>query len=117
MLVDNGSSLNVVSRTTLAKLPYDESYIRPSAMVVRAFDGSHRKVIGEISLPIHIGHVTFEVVFQVMDIVPTYSCLLGRPWIHYARVVPSTLHQKVKFVVDEKLVIIFAEKDLLVSKP
>ena len=42
MLVDNGSSLNVVSRTTLAKLPYDESYIRLSAMVVRAFDGSHR---------------------------------------------------------------------------
>ena len=117
VLVDNGSSLNVMPRTTLTKLPYDESYIRPSALVVRAFDGSHRKVIGEISLPIHIGHVTFEVVFQVMDIVPAYSCLLGRPWIHCTRALPFTFQQHVKFVVDEKLVIIFYEEDLLVSKP
>ena len=42
MLVDNGFSLNVMPRTTLAKLQYDESYIRPNAMVVRAFDGSHK---------------------------------------------------------------------------
>ena len=48
---------------------------------------------------------------------PTYSCLLGRPWIHGARMVPFTLHQKLKFIVDDKLIIIFVKEDLLVNKP
>ena len=39
-----------------------------------------------------------------MDINPAYSCLLGRPWIHSVGVVPSMLHQKLKFVVEGHLV-------------
>ena len=50
-----------------------------------------------------------------MDIHPAYSCLLGRPWIHEAGVVTSTLHQKLKFVKNDKLVIVGGEKVLLVS--
>ncbi|RDY05597.1 hypothetical protein CR513_10541, partial [Mucuna pruriens] len=36
-----------------------------------------------------------------MNIRPAYSCLLGRSWIHAVGAVPSSLHQKVKFVADE----------------
>jgi len=83
-------------------------------MVVRAFDGSKREVIGEVELPIQVGPCTFQIVFQVMDILPAYNCLLGRPWIHTAEVVPSTLHQKLKFVIDDKLIIVSGEEDLVV---
>lgn len=115
--IDDGSSMNVMLRMTLDKLPSDESHMKPSAMVVRAFDGSRRKIIGEISLPIHIGPVTFKVVFHVMDIIPYYIFCLGRPWIHCARVVPSTLQPKMKFIVDDKMVNVSIKEDLLVSKP
>jgi len=53
----------------------------------------------------------------VMDINPAYSCLLGRPWIHALGVVPSTLHQKLKFAVGGLLVIVSGEEDMLVSCP
>ncbi|TYK05801.1 Gag-pro-like protein [Cucumis melo var. makuwa] len=43
VLVDNGSSLNIISRSTLMKLPIDPPYLRPSTMVVRAFDGARRE--------------------------------------------------------------------------
>jgi len=86
-------------------------------MVVRAFNGSKREVIGEVELSIQVGPCTFQVVFQVMDILPTYSCLLGRPWIHIAGIVPSTLHQKLKFIIDDKLIIVSGEEDLLVCGP
>ena len=86
-------------------------------MIVRAFDGSKREVMGEVELSIQIGPCVFQVTFQVMDIFPTYSCLLGRPWIHLAGVVPSTLHQKLKYVMGDKLVIVFGEEDILVSRP
>jgi len=92
VLIDNGSSLNVIPKATLGKLPCEGIHMKPSAMIVRAFDGSKREVMGEVELPIQIGSCVFQVTFQVMDILPAYSCLLGRPWIHLAGVVPSTLH-------------------------
>jgi len=42
---------------------------------------------------------------------------LGCPWIHSVGVVPSTLHQKLKFVVEGHLVIVSGEEDVLVSCP
>ena len=51
-----------------------------------------------------------------MDINPTYSCLLGRPWIHAAGAVTSTLHQKMKFVVNNKLVSVSGEEDFIISQ-
>lgn len=84
-------------------------------MVVRAFDGGCRDVRGEIDLPIQIGPHTCQITFQVMDINPAYICLLGRPWIHSVGVVPSTLHKKLKFMVEGQLVIVSSEEDILVS--
>ena len=100
VLIDNGSSLNVMPKCTLDKLPFNTSHLRPSSMVVRAFSGSRRDVKGEIDLPIQIGPHICHIIFQVMDINPAYSCLLGRPWIHSVGVVPSMLHQILKFVVE-----------------
>jgi len=117
VLIDNGSSLNVMPKTTLDKLPFDVAHMRPSSMVVRAFDGSRCNVKGEINLPIQIGPHTCQITFQIMDINPAYNFLLGRPWIHSVGVVPSMLHQKLKFVVEGKLVIVLGEEDILVSCP
>src|ERR1051325_8425917 len=50
-----------------------------------------------------------------MDVPAAYSCLLGRPWIHEEGAVTSTLHQKLKFTVNGKLVTIIGEQTLLVS--
>jgi len=86
-------------------------------MVVRAFDGSRRDVRGEIDLPIQIGPYMCQITFQVMDINPAYSFLLGRPWIHSVGVVPSMLHQKLKFVVEGQLIIVLSEEDILVRCP
>ncbi|CAN1156262.1 hypothetical protein LINPERPRIM_LOCUS20104 [Linum perenne] len=116
VLIDNGSALNVIPKSTLNKLRIDDTFIRPSFTVVRAFDGTKRQVIGEIELPIQVGPQVFKVDFHVMDINPTYSLLLGRPWLHAAGVVPSSLHQKLKFVIDGKLIEVFRQQDLLISR-
>ncbi|KAI5411503.1 hypothetical protein KIW84_056545 [Lathyrus oleraceus] len=115
VLVDTGSSLNVLPKATLARLSYQGPPMRQSGVVVKAFDGSRKTVIGEVDLPIKIGPSDFQVTFQVMDIHPSYSCLLGRPWIHEAGAMTSTLHQKLKFVKNKKLVVVGGEKALLVS--
>ena len=50
-----------------------------------------------------------------MDILLSYNCLLERPWIHIAGVVPSTLHQKIKFVTEGQLVCVSTEEDMIAA--
>ena len=100
---------------SLAKLTIEGLVVKPSELVVRVFGGSKRTVIGEIDLPMKIGPHTFFITLFVMDIHPTYSCLLGRPWIYSVRVVTSMLHQRLKFVVNNKLVVVEGEEYFLVS--
>jgi len=116
VLVDTGSSLNVMPKLTLDQLSYREVPLRRSTFLVKAFDGSRKHVLGEVDLPMTIGPETFLITFQVMDIDASYSCLLGRPWIHEAGAVTSTLHQKLKFVKNGKLVTIHGEEAYLISQ-
>ncbi|RDY11087.1 hypothetical protein CR513_04289, partial [Mucuna pruriens] len=117
VLIDNGSSLNVLPKSTLDKLSSMHSQLKASTVVVRAFDGSRRDVIGEVTLPIYIDPTLFNIAFQVMDIRPAYNCLLGRPWIHEAGVIPSSLHQKVKFISNHQLISIMGVQELVISIP
>ncbi|RDX65058.1 hypothetical protein CR513_56318, partial [Mucuna pruriens] len=116
VLIDNGSSLNILPKSTLDKLCSVNSQLRASSVVVRAFDGSKRDVMREITLSIYVGPTLFDIVFKVIDIYPACSCLLGRPWIHIAGVVPSSLHQRVKFIADHQLVSVMGE-ELVISTP
>ncbi|XP_052487269.1 uncharacterized protein LOC128031926 [Gossypium raimondii] len=115
VLIDNGSALNVLPLSTLNRVPVDSSHMKSCQNIVRAFDGTERKVMGRIEVPLLIGPNTYEVDFLVMDIKPSYNCLLGRPWIHSAGVVPSSLHQKLKLVTEGRLITIDAEEDIIAS--
>ena len=94
VLVDTGSSLNVLPKGALDRLDCDGLVLKPSDIVVKAFDGSKRMVHGEVDLSIQVGYQVFNSTFYVMNIRSSYSCLLGRPWIHGAGAVTSILHKK-----------------------
>ena len=115
VLIDNGSALNVLPLFTLNRLPIDSSHMKTCQNVVRAFDGIERKVMGRIEIPLLIGPIVYEVDFIVMDIKPSYNCLLGRPWIHSTGAVPLSLHQMLKLVSDGRLVTIKAEEDIIAA--
>ena len=112
VLIDNGSALNMLPRHVLDKMPVDASHMKPSTMTARAYDGSPRPIIGNINIELVIGPQPFQVTLQVMDIHPSYSMLLGRPWIHVARAVASSLHQRVKFIINGNLVTVKAKEVL-----
>ena len=63
VFINNGSILNVYPMATLERLKVDMSLIKPSTMIIRAFDGKHREVQGEIKLMIEIGSRSFMVNF------------------------------------------------------
>ena len=54
--------------------------------------------MGTLEIELQIGLATFVTIFQVLRIPTSFNLLLGRPWIHRAGAIPSSLHQKVKFI-------------------
>ena len=109
------SSLNVFPKGALDRLDCEGLVLKPSDIMVRAFDGSKRMVYGEVDIPIKVGTQIFNSTFYVMDIRPSYSCLLGRPWIHNASVVTSTLYQMLKYLVQGKIIIVHGEEEYMIS--
>ncbi|EEF25156.1 conserved hypothetical protein, partial [Ricinus communis] len=53
----------------------------------------------------------------VLDIPASFNLLLGRPWIHALEAVPSTLHQKVKFIQGNRVISIFGDPEEPVLDP
>ncbi|PKI71768.1 hypothetical protein CRG98_007834 [Punica granatum] len=100
----------------IGRMNVDLNRGRPSKTAVRAFDGSRREVNGEIDLLIDVGSCSFSITFQVLDIPNAFSLLLGRPWIHSAGAVPSSLHQRLKFIVEDKLITVKGEEDYAIYK-
>ncbi|XP_061979625.1 uncharacterized protein LOC133700079 [Populus nigra] len=48
VLVDNGLTLNVLPKHMLKEMSVDESHMKPSTMMARAYDGSPRQIIGTL---------------------------------------------------------------------
>lgn len=63
VLVDTDSSLNVMPKSTLSELSYQCAPMRFSGVVVKAFDGLRKTMIGEVDLPMKIGMCLFQITF------------------------------------------------------
>eukprot|EP00261_Vitis_vinifera_P025052 XP_010657630.1 PREDICTED: uncharacterized protein LOC100852852 [Vitis vinifera] len=106
VLLDNGSALNVCPLAIAIALGYGPSDFGPSTQTVRAYDSTRREVMGTLEIELLIGPATFVAIFQLLRIPTSFNLLLGRPWIHRAGAIPSSLHQKVKFIHDSQIVVV-----------
>ncbi|PKI50474.1 hypothetical protein CRG98_029133 [Punica granatum] len=63
------------------------------------------------------GHLrALHIVYKSLRYLMLFSLLLGRPWFHAAGAVSSSLHQKLKFFVEGKLITINGEEEYAVYK-
>lgn len=60
------------------------------------FSGVPKQTLGEISLVIYTERLNMTTKFKVIDVPTAYNVIMGRPWIHIMKGVPSTYHQLVK---------------------
>ena len=74
----------------------------------RSSDGTRWQVLDMVKLDIHTGVIVRKVDLQVLGIKASFNMLLGRPWILSIHAISSTLHQKVRFPLNGKVVTIDA---------
>ncbi|KAL0406547.1 UNVERIFIED_CONTAM: Retrovirus-related Pol polyprotein from transposon gypsy [Sesamum latifolium] len=101
VLIDNGSSTDIIFWDVLKRMNLENSNLSPVRTPLVGFGGSEVSSMGTIDLPVSMGEEprrrTAMVKFLVVDIPFAYNVILGRPALNLFRVVVSTYHQKMKF--------------------
>ena len=115
ILLENGSALNVCPLVIAIALGFSPSNFGPSTQTVRAYDETQKTVMGTLTTHVMIGPIRYSVFFQVLRIQSSFNLLLGCPWIHEAGAIPSSLHQKVKFIHKGRIITIQSDKDIVTS--
>ncbi|KAM2661038.1 hypothetical protein EV2_023392 [Malus domestica] len=90
MLVDGGSAINIMPKSTMTTIGIKVDELSLSRLLIQEMT---------------IGELKSSTIFHVIDARTSYSLLLERPWIHANGVVPSTLHQCLKFYLERVKVI------------
>ena len=75
----------------------DEAHIHRRSTVLVEFSGEKKFTLGDITLSVYTAGVNLHITFVVLESPSAYNVILGRPWIHDMRVVPSTFHQVIRF--------------------
>lgn len=88
ILVDGGSSPNILYKDTFDKLGLEVSCMKPVSYPVIKFIGASIVPKGTIKLPVKIGEGSqardMMVEFLVVDFSTAYNAIIGRPPIHDA---------------------------------
>ncbi|XP_020082008.1 uncharacterized protein LOC109705667 [Ananas comosus] len=100
ILIDPGSSINILTLRTLKSLALNVDHLSSEKIVIQGFNQHSQKALGSIILPIKFGALRTEAKFYVINADTSYKALMGRPWLHEYNVVPSTLHQCMKYIKD-----------------
>ncbi|KAL2227192.1 UNVERIFIED_CONTAM: Retrovirus-related Pol polyprotein from transposon [Sesamum indicum] len=101
VLVDNGSSADIILREVLTKMGLGDTRLDPVRSPLVGFGGGEVDSLGTIELPVSIGdeprRKTLMVKFLVVETPFAYNVILGRPGLNSFRAIVSTYHLRMKF--------------------
>ena len=97
VMVDDGSGAKIMYLDLYKGLKLRPEDSTPYSSPLMSFDGKTVMLKGQIRLPVQIGPEIVEVDFIVVDTYSPYITIVARPWLHTLGAVAFTLHQKVKF--------------------
>jgi hypothetical protein len=103
ILVDAGSSINIMSLKTLHGLALSVKSLAPETITIHEFNQNSKQSVGFVILNLKLGKLETRPKLYVIDADNSYKALFGRPWLHEHRVVPSTFHQCMKYAQGGKV--------------
>ena len=106
MIVDQGSRVDVMYLDLLKGLGLRKEDLMKHTTPLVGFNDKVVILEGQISLPVIMRGKEVVVTFTIVTSFSPYTAILGRSWIHSMEAVPSTLHIKIKFPIEQGIVMI-----------
>ena len=101
VLVDNGSSADIIFGSTFDKMGIGKEKLEPVSTHLRGFSGEKVLPLGSIQLVLTLGdppcQATTTVKFLVVDAPSAYNILLGRPSLNAIKAILFAYHMMIKF--------------------
>ena len=100
VLVDNGSSADIIFASTFDKKGIRRERLEPVNTHLQGFSEEKVLPLGSIQLVLTLEdppcQATMTVIFLIVDAPSTYNVLLGRPSLNVIRAIPSAYHMVIK---------------------
>ncbi|XP_059627477.1 uncharacterized protein LOC132270311 [Cornus florida] len=116
MLIDPGSSVNVIPKVTFDRLEIKPEALQCTGNSLLGFDGKRVKPIGTVELFVRVSERELVESFVVVKIHPSYNLLMGRGCIHRVQGVTSTLHQVMQCLNPDESKVIDIHEDQVTAK-
>ena len=91
-LVDTGASLNLIALSTMEAVELASRKILGAPIEITEFEELTESTEGYVQLALKVGPIVALTRFHVINSELSYHMLLGRPWLHKHRLIPSTYH-------------------------
>ena len=101
VLVDNGSSANIIFASAFDKMDIRREKLEPVSTHLRGFSREKVLPLGSIQLVLTLGdppcQATTAVKFLIVEASSAYNMLLARPSLNAIKAIPSAYHMMIKF--------------------
>ena len=103
VLIYQGSFAEVMYKGLYEKLGLKKVDLDDFSSLVFGFSGESTTPLRKTTLPVLAGLINLQTKFIVIHGSLPYNAIMGRDWLHQMRVVPSTLHQKLRFPTKDRI--------------
>uniref|UniRef100_A0A2N9HMM7 Uncharacterized protein n=1 Tax=Fagus sylvatica TaxID=28930 RepID=A0A2N9HMM7_FAGSY len=101
ILIDPGSSAEIMYDSLFKGLGLEHKDLDRKVDPLYGFSGESVMPVGRVIVKVQAGTIYSPTEFWVLNSYSPYNAILGRPWLHKMKAVPSTLHQRLRFPTPE----------------
>ena len=104
VLVDLGSVTDLLQLLAFRQMKLSSDMLNSVGRILSGFNGATTVTLGDVALLVKVGPVTQQILFSVIEDLGPYNAILGRTWLQYMKVIPSTYHKTVNYFTSARQV-------------
>ncbi|XP_028080286.1 uncharacterized protein LOC114281893 [Camellia sinensis] len=101
ILIDQGNSCDIMYVRCYKELGLHKDDLKQSDSPMVGFNGTLTWLLETTRLEVQAGTKKVTIEFTIINTPFLYNNILGRPWLHAMRDIPSTLHQLLRFPAEQ----------------
>lgn len=100
ILIDPGSSVDLLQMSAYRQMGYSSYALENLGRIFSEFNEATIISLGDVVFPIQASLTILNVHFFVVEVLLPYNTIMGWAWLHKIKLIPSTYHQMVSYLME-----------------